>query len=126
ADWNGFLTASATKAAFCSGVDTRLLPEPARRCSTPSLDNCTCELLIQGRRYSKQPGKSSKSNITLLNVDITSVTISPGDMETVSVCVINIPPEVPIEGIENVLKGYGKVLSVVNEKWATKYRYSVQ
>ncbi|PSN29423.1 hypothetical protein C0J52_27822 [Blattella germanica] len=33
-------------------------------------------------------------------------------METVSVRVLNIPPEVPNERIENVLKGYGKVLSV--------------
>ena len=69
---------------------------------------------------------AGKSNITLLNGDVTSVTISPADMETVSVRVLNIPPEVPNERIENVLKGYGKVLSVVNEKWATKYRYSVQ
>ncbi|PSN40040.1 hypothetical protein C0J52_22492 [Blattella germanica] len=62
-DWNGFLTASATRAAFCSGVDTRLLPEPGRRC--PSLENC--ELLIQGRRYSKQPGKSRKKVDTKSN-----------------------------------------------------------
>ena len=68
---------------------------------------------------------AGKSNITLLNGDVTSVTISPADMETVSVRVLNIPPEVPNERIENVLKGYGKVLSVVNEKWTTKYRYSV-
>lgn len=65
------------------------------------------------------------STVTLLNGETTTVIITPGDVDLVTVRVLNLPPEVPNDRICNVLKNYGTVQSVVNEKWATRYRYTV-
>ena len=58
-------------------------------------------------------------------VTTTTVSITPGDVDITTVRVLNIPPEVSNDRIRNVLANYGKVQSVNNEKWAAKYRYSV-
>lgn len=65
------------------------------------------------------------STVALLNGETTTVTITPGDVDLVTVRVLNLPPKVPNDRICNVLKNYGTVQSVVNEKWATRYRYAV-
>ncbi|KAJ4438155.1 hypothetical protein ANN_14094 [Periplaneta americana] len=76
-----------------------------------------------------EPPGSLKSiwstNIKLQNGEIVSVIITSGDDDMTTIRVFNIPPEVPNDRITNTLMNYGKVQSIVNEKWTHKYRFAV-
>ncbi|KAJ4449876.1 hypothetical protein ANN_01282 [Periplaneta americana] len=65
------------------------------------------------------------TNIKLQNGEIVAVTITSGDDDMTTVRVFIIPPEVPNDRITNILMNYGKVQSIVNEKWTHNYRFAI-
>ncbi|XP_069683151.1 uncharacterized protein [Periplaneta americana] len=68
---------------------------------------------------------TGSSSVKLMNGDNVTVNITPADEEVVMVRVLNIPPEVSNERIRHVLQNYGKVQHIENEKWSSKFRYTV-
>lgn len=74
---------------------------------------------------SKLQNHSGISNVQLLNGETTTVSITPADEEMTIVRILNVPPEVPNEKIENIFKNYGKVKIIENEKWSHKNRFKV-
>lgn len=69
---------------------------------------------------------SGESNFELMNGSTVRVNIGPAEQDYVTVRVMNVPPEISNDRIKNVLTNYGKIHSIENERWSSRYRFQVE